>query len=273
MENSVKKDRPVVDTELSLHPKQENVVSDFQKEFIEDEIKDLPPIKEGDINVSAAYIYDIGDKYELSIYIRNGLTKPINLEKVPFDIVNSKDEVLASQIFDLKEMGKIPAHSVRPWKIYFDKENVNVDEIPQDDWKIVFDSRIKAIRYVKVQLEDLPEDIAEDKREMLQQYVNDLPKLKDGDFSISTFYVKEEEDGSLGVTLIMRNGTNKAVELGKLPVTIYDAEGKLATKGVFENINVQINPYKATVREFVFLKEQRLPGDFNFEKWTVKFEV
>ena len=133
-----------VSTKLSLLEKDNVVISDVHKEILEDEINELPPIKEGELNISGVYIYDIGEKFEAKIYVRNGLSENLNLEDIPLVIKNSKDETLGVQTFNLRGLGKLPPHSVRPIKVYFEKDNVKVDKMPED-WEIVLSGTFKTI--------------------------------------------------------------------------------------------------------------------------------
>lgn len=111
-----------LDIKLSLLEKDQDVMSKVQKEILEEELDELVPIKEGEINVAGIYAYDLGDKYEVKAYLRNGIEKQINFEEIPFKIINSKGELLASQTFDLKSMGNIPSYCARPCVLYFDKK-------------------------------------------------------------------------------------------------------------------------------------------------------
>ncbi|WP_373899187.1 SLAP domain-containing protein [Haloimpatiens sp. FM7315] len=268
---NLENERKEVETKLSFNPKEEATVSDIQKEFIMDEIKELTPIKEGDVNISSAYIFEEEDKLEVSIYIRNGLSKSINFERVPLLLINSKGEEIASDIFDLQEVGEIPPFSVRPFKIYFSRDKIEAENFDVKDLKIVFDKGIEAKKYVDVSLEDLPKDFDENTIFALQNYVNNLPKIEQEQVSISTFFVRNNEDESISVTLIIRNGSKNKLTIDKIPLKVYDGEDKLAAKGVFENININVNPFKAIVREFVFMKEQRSEGNFDFKTWRVEF--
>ena len=148
-----------VSTVLSLLDAEENIVSNVQKEIFEDEIKELPPIKEGELNVTGMYVYDGEDKLEVKIYIRNGLSYNLNLDIIPFVITNSKGKVLASQEFNLASLGTLPPHSARPLKLYFDKKNVKVDKIPEDDWQIALNGKFNITSKVKPIYEGLPEGI------------------------------------------------------------------------------------------------------------------
>ncbi len=61
-------------------------MSKVQKEILEEELDELVPIKEGQVNVAGVYAYDLGDKYEVKAYLRNGMKNEINFEKIPFKI-------------------------------------------------------------------------------------------------------------------------------------------------------------------------------------------
>lgn len=270
--NEVKKGRTVVETKLSLNEKQEAVASDIRKQFMEDEIKELPSIKEGDVNISTAYVYDEGDKLEVGVYIRNGLTRPINFEKVPLVLVNSKSEIVVEDIFELEELGIIPPHSVRPWTIKFDKKKLKIKNFDCRDLTIQFKKNMKAVEYVKVEAEDLPKNLTPLGKRAIKEYINNLPKLEKGQFSLSSFFVREEKDGELGVAVIFRNASGKEITVDKLPIKIYDANNNFAAGGVFNDLNIKVKDGKAIIKEFMFKKEQRQKGEFNFDKYLVKFE-
>ncbi len=167
-----------LDIKLSLLEKDQEVMSKVQKEILEEELDELVPIKEGEINVAGIYAYDLGDKYEVKAYLRNGIKKEINFEEIPFKIINSKGDVLASQIFDLEPMGNIASYCARPWILYFDKENVFVDKIPADDWKLVFDNSLKAVRNLTVDIENLPEGIDAESKKSLYRFFRRSSRFK-----------------------------------------------------------------------------------------------
>lgn len=76
-----------VNTEISIHPDMEGSISKFQRECLEEELESLPVIKEGEVDVNTDFFFDLGDRYEASIFIRNGLSRAVNLEKIPADHV------------------------------------------------------------------------------------------------------------------------------------------------------------------------------------------
>lgn len=267
------KERKVVDTEISIHPDHEARVSEFQKECLNDEISSLPPIKEGEINISTDYIFDMGDKYEASIFIRNGLPKPINFEQVPLLIENSNGEAIASKIFNLREVGEIPPRAVRPWKIYFEKDIVEIKDNKLSELKVIFDTNIQASETLKFQFEDFPKEIEGENRRRYEKFLAELPLLRRGQVSISTYNLYLNENGGLSVVLVIRNGSESQIKLEKLPITVKDSRDIEIAKGVFElnEDGIVVSPNKAKLYSFVFPKENILQDELHLDKWSVIF--
>ncbi len=271
--NKVNEDRKIVETQISIHPELEDRISKFQKECFVDEIGALPPIKEGEVNISTDFIFDLGDRYEASIFIRNGLKKSINFENVPFLIVNTNNEVLVEKIFNLREVGDVPALGVRPWKIYFEKSEVNLGENDLKELKIVFDTRIKAEETVKIEFENLPEGIQGEARRRFEKFLENLPLLRRGEASISTYSVEKTTDGGISTTIIIRNGANKEVNVEQVPLTIIDANENAVAAGMFYLDNVTINASKAKVYNFSFSKEELTKEEIDLSSWKVNFTL
>lgn len=268
------KERKIVNTEISIHPEIEDRMSKFQKECLIEEIQSLPPIKEGDVNISTDFMFDIGDKYEVSIFIRNGLQKKINFENVPFLIIDKDNEVLGNKTFNLKEVGDIPPCSVRPWKIYFSKEEINLDGKDLKELKVVFDNNIKAEKTVKVEFQDFPEEMAKPFRDKYEKFLEELPLLRVGQVTITTYNVILNENGELSVVIIIRNGSDKQIKLERLPITVKDSRDIEVAKGVFElkDQEITVNPSKAGLYNFIVPKENIIQEELYLDKWSVIFQ-
>lgn len=262
-----------VPTILSLLEYDENVMSDVQKEILEDEIAELSSIQEGQLNVSGIYAYDTGEKLEVKAYIRNGLSKKIVLEQIPLVITNSKGEILAYQIFNLQSLGEIPEHTARPLKILFERKNIFVDKIPMDDWELGFDTRIKAERNVKVHFEGLPKEIDIEDKLVYDKFLRGLPDLREGQFSISPFSVGIQKDGNMLVTVVMRNGNSKPISIDKIPVSLKDPKGNVVKSNLFELNKFTVSPLKAKLCNFMFPTNLQLEKDIALEGWEVVFKL
>jgi SLAP domain-containing protein len=269
----IEDDRLEVSTVLSLLEHDDNVMSDVQKEILEEEIAELEPIKEDQINVSGIYAYDLGDKLEVKVYIRNGLSKKVNFEYVPFIISNSKGETLAYQIFNLESLGEIPSQSARPVKLYFEKKNVYVDSISMDDWNVGFDTRINVKRRVRAEYENLPKDIDVEEKVVFDNFLKELPELNEGEFTVSTFSIGVQKNGNILITLVMRNGTNKPIKLDKIPMSVKDASGTVVKSNLFELNDFAVSPFRARVCNFAFPTGLALEQDVALENWTVEFKL
>lgn len=258
------KERKDVELKLSIHPNQETSASDFQKSYFQDELNNLPKVKEGDINISTTYVYDLEDKLEIGVYFRNGLSEAINMDKVKLLLLNSNNELVGSNIFNLREMGDIPAHSARPWKIYFDKAKIDVEKSKQTPLVLQFDTNIKTISSPKLKLDVLQLDIAEDEKDMyrkkFQEYVDILPALEEGQFSINTYSITKPSDVGYIITLVMRNSSGNQLNIEKLPIILKDNEGNILKKEIINN-NLIINPLSANVYSYFILidGEQQIP--------------
>lgn len=261
-----------ISTKLSLLDKDNVVISDVHKEILEDEIKELPPIKQNELNVSGVYIYDQGDKYEVKVYVRNGLSENLNLEDIPFVIKNSKGDILASQIFNLRKLGQLPPHSVRPIKIYFDKKNVKVDSIP-DDWELALNGTFKISRKVRTRYEGLPENIDDKDKQVLEKFLSELPELEEGEFSISTFSIGIQENGMVMITCVMRNAALKPITLSTVPITVLNQKGQVFQSKKFELKDFTVSPYRARLCNFAFKTNVKPEKAQELKGWSVAYKL
>ncbi|RMC92331.1 SLAP domain-containing protein [Clostridium autoethanogenum] len=262
-----------VSTVLSLLDEEENVVSDVQKEIFEDEIKELPPIKEGQLNVSGIYAYDEGDKLEVKIYVRNGLSDKLNLKMIPFVIKNSKGDILAAQQFNLSCLGELPPHSARPIKLYFDKKNVKVDKIPQDDWEVALNGEFNVTSTVRPIYEGLPEGISDEDKLVFNKFLAELPEMEEGEFSISTFSIGIQTNGNILVTTVMRNGSNQPITINKMPMTVLDAKKRAVKSESFELKDFTVSPYRAKICNFAFPTDVHPEQDQALDGWSVAYKL
>lgn len=271
MKEKIDGSQKYIDVELYLNEDSKRKISDVQKEYLEEELMEvIPNIKEGQINIAGIYAFDQGDKVEVKAYLANGLSKSVNFEEVPIYIVNSKEEKLAYQVFDLSAQGDIPSGKAISVKLNFNKENILVDKIPQDDWKLVFGSNdVKGVRYVNIELESIPEGIEQSEIKVFQEFLESLPKLERGQGSISVFTITQYENGDLLMTLLVRNATDEAVTMTKMPITLKTKEGETILSGVFDIENFTMNPYKARVLSLIFKKEV-VNIEENFDLTTCK---
>jgi len=272
-ENSEANGRKVATLDLSLNSVMETTVSDFQREFIKEELDELPPVLEGDINIATTYIFDMEDKFEAGIYIRNGLNKQVNLELVPLNILDKDNNIVATKVFNFKELGVVPPMSARPWKLYFEKEIVKVDILNKDDFKIVFDINIQAKATVDIEIENIPENINSREKQKYMDFLNGLPAIAANQVSVSTYSLTKDQEDNLDITLLIRNGSIKEVNLEKLPIKIIAEDGQEVAGGVFDlqGQAIKVSSRKAVLHRFIFPSSSLLSEEFDISKCKVIF--
>lgn len=272
-DNTITAEKEAVNIELQLNEYDKGVMSDFQKEFIIEELNELPPLEDGQVSINGIYTFDMGDKLEVSVYLRNGLSKQINFDKVPLVIVNKNGEVLAKQIMDMKDFGILPPLSARPYKVYFDKNNILIDKISKDDWKIQFEQSITAVNTVKVEFEDMPESIHHELKSSFIKFLNDLPLIKAGDVNIEVFKTLKCMDNSISIIFLIRNGCDTIVKLERLPIIVKDDAGEIVAKGIFDIENISVNPHKAKIYDFTITEDYIVNKDYDINNCKVYFNA
>lgn len=265
--------KDLVDVKLSLDDNATNTASDVQKEFLEEEIKEIiPKIKKGVINISGVYVFENDENYEVKVYITNGLERPVKFEKVPLYMINSNGDKLAYQEFDLSHMEEIPPYSARPCKLEFRKENLFVDAISSEDWQIVFGGQNpEAVQYVDVELESIPEEMSLKEINTFNEFLKGLPGIERGQVSISVFTMTQYKNNNILMTLVIRNTTQDAIEIKTLPISVYTKDDKKVLSGVFEINDFKVNSCKARILSLVFPSEIVLDEDFDLSSCKINF--
>ena len=260
------------DIELHLNDYDKGVMSDFQKEFLKEELSQLPAIEDGQVSINGIYTFDIGDKIEVSVYLRNGLSQHINFERVPLVILKKNGDVIAKQVVDMSDFGILPPFSARPYKVYFDKANLLVDTISNDDFIIQFEKSISAVNTVKVELEDIPESMDYELKNSLIKFLEDLPLIRGGDVNLEVYKTLRCMDNSISIVFMILNGSDEVIKLERLPMMIKDEKEQAVAMGVFDIENVIVNPRKAKVYDFTITEDYIVNKDFDITNCKVYFK-
>ncbi|WP_411681876.1 SLAP domain-containing protein [Clostridium thailandense] len=266
------KDSEAVELQLSLTEREENIVSDVQKEIMNEELDEFAPVKENDINIATTYVYEDKNEIEAKVYFRNGFTRKVNFEYVPLVMTNSQNEILAKKIFDLREMGDIPPCGARPWKVSFPKSEVDMEKFSSGDCKIIFDAKVKAVNYADIELEAVDPSM-EELKPLFEKFLRELPRIEKGNVSFSKFNVALSNEGKIMITLMARNGCNKAVRVEEMPITLKDENNNVAASGIFKLGDFEVPEMKAKMLTLAFDTEVTLDETISLDKWKVVFQT
>lgn len=254
--------------ELSLEPKIAEAMLDFEKELVKEDLENLLPIGEGEISFQSSYIYSNEDSIEVALYILNGTNQKISFEQLKFVILNGQDEVIAHEIFDLTQVGVVPEYSVRPHKLFFKVESLLVDELPKKGCRIAVDNNFNALQAAKITPEKFPENLSHIKRREYEEFFAEISLVPNGEVSVNVYEALEHEN-DIYITLYIVNGTNRAITMESLPVTLYDAKEKRIAGGIFEIKNVEVNPYKVKLYNLIFNRDEYNANEFDLSKIIV----
>jgi len=257
-----------VETKLSFHPDWD--VPQEQKYIFNFLANELEPLKPNQLSLSSISIEENKRprKWLVRAFFRSSLPQEIELGEIELFIIDKNDELVASKKFDFKALGTIPAESARPWVFEFEKSTIKADEVPEDGWKIAFN--LVSLRGHQLELDPTwEEQLPAAQKEELAKIVDTLPKLGETEVNFTGLQAKLADNGNLNVSIFIRNGHNKAINLEQLPLEIIDATGKQIANGSFNMdpvLTVQSNSTKPWT--FVFPAELVDAKDADLSRWT-----
>ncbi len=222
-----------VRTKLSFHPDW-NVPLE-QKYVFNFLANDLQPLMPNQLSLAAISIEESAKDgtWFVKAFFRSSIPNNIELGEIGLILVDKDGNRLASKVFDFKELGTLPPESARPWVFKFEKEYLETDKIPSDGWSIAFN--LITLRGHQLELdENWKKQLPQEQLDMLAEIVKKLPKLGRKEVNFTGLQAKVQDDKSLMVTIFIRNGNDRAINLELLPLEIYDVNGKLVAKGSFK---------------------------------------
>ncbi|CAM5519993.1 Accessory Sec system S-layer assembly protein OS=Lysinibacillus sphaericus OX=1421 GN=LS41612_19670 PE=4 SV=1 [Lysinibacillus sphaericus] len=264
-----KGDNRDVVTKLSFHP--EWNVPQEQKYIFNFLANELEPLKPNQLSLSSINIEDEPrtGKWLVRAFFRSSLAEAIELGEIELFIMDKNDELVASKKFDFKALGTIPAKSA-VHGFLIEKSTIKVDEVPEDGWKIAFN--LVSLRGHQLEVDpSWEQQLPAAQKEELAKIVNTLPKLGETEVNFTGLQAKLADNGNLNVSIFIRNGHNKAINLEQLPLEIIDATGKQIAKGSFKMdpiLTVQPNSTKPWT--FIFPAELVDAQQADLSRWTAR---
>ncbi|WP_433744978.1 accessory Sec system S-layer assembly protein [Falsibacillus pallidus] len=254
-----------VKTTLSFHP-DANVGSE-EKYYFQFLNNELEPLKVNQISLSGIELKQNGSDLYVTAFVRNSLPKGIKFQEMPLLLLGPNGEKLGRKVFDLSQLGELPAESSRPWQFVFSESDLMVSEFPQTEWKLAFELK-KAPAPHSLDLEETWEkSLANEDREKLDQLVKSMTPPKPGEVNFMGIQAKQGEDGSLHVTLLIRNGSEKNLTLKQLPLIVEDASGEIIAKGGFQLNDLEVKSNTSKPWTFIFPASLLHKDDVDLTKW------
>ena len=258
-----------VETTLSLHPQW--ALSQEQEYVFRFLSNELEPLKPNQISLSGIDI-DVepaNGSWLVKSFFRSSLEQAITVGSVELMLLDDEGKTIASQEFDLNELGEIPARSARPWVFVFTKENIFAEEPPAENWKLAFN--VQSMVPHKLELEQAWEDgLSTEQKDALEKVVEGMPKLKPREVNFAGFQVKTQDDGSIAASIFIRNGHSKQINIEKLPLELIDATGEIVAKGSFDLAPLSVKANTSKPWTFIYPKEMVQKEEPDFSRWTIR---
>lgn len=258
-------------TKLSFHPDW-NVPQEQQYVF-NFLANDLEPLKPNQLSLAAINIEEDAatGAWNVKAFFRSSLNQPIELKDIDLFVTAEDGTVLAKQSFDFTQLGTIPAESARPWVFTFHKDSLLTDEIPGDGWQIAFN--LVSLRGHQLDLDaQWEKQLSNDQKEELRKIVKELPKLRDKEVNFTGIQHVKMDNGSLAITLLIRNGNDRDINLEQLPLEVVDANNAVVATGTFK-LDPVIVVKANTSKPWTFVYPADLTtnlADADFTRWAAR---
>jgi len=225
-----------------------------------------PKLKKNQISIYSMEMLEQPDGGAvITALVRNSVDQPIKFEDPTILLLGPDKEMIARKKFDLSVLGDIPAFKAVPWKFVFEGSDLEADAtLPSGDWMLAFELK----KEHQLDLDKTwEESIAEDTRTALEQIVADAPELKPGELNFMGLEAQKKDTGDLVVTFLIRNGTDKNVNIEQLPMGVKDATDEEIARGVFklEDFTVRANTSKPW--SFIFPASMVSKEDPDLSRW------
>ncbi len=259
-------------TKLFIHPAV--VVSPQEKYVYQYYHQLLPDLQPNQISINGYELMVFKDSAIIEGFIRNTLASKIRFEEVILLVMDSNDRILARKVFDFNMLGELPPSSSIPWKFLFEPEDflVNLAEWSKEDWKLAFE--LQKQRPVNESLELEPsweERLSDEEKLNLRKLISTLSPLKEEEVNLFGLKAEKVNENGIAVTLLIRNGTNRKIELSQLPLQLENQDGLCISSGVFQLENFSISPYSSKPWTFIYPESlvQFMPDDLTGWKVSV----
>ncbi|HWO77786.1 MAG TPA: accessory Sec system S-layer assembly protein [Bacillus sp. (in: firmicutes)] len=254
-----------VQTELSFHPQVQPTQEDrYYYQFLHNE---LPPLKANQISIAGVELKQEGSEWQVAAFVRNSLNKPIRFEKTPLLLIGPDGKVLARKEYPMNQLGEIPARSSRPWVFIFSGNDLYADDVPSEGWKLAFELKKKNQPHELDLDPSWEKSLPEAEKAKLAEFVKQTPPPNPGEINFMGLFAKTASEGSLQITMLIRNGSDKNIQLEKLPLIVEDAAGDIVAKGGFTLNNLEVKANTSKPWTFIFPPSLIFKDNYDLSKW------
>ncbi|MED1784280.1 accessory Sec system S-layer assembly protein [Brevibacillus fortis] len=126
----------VLPQQLELEESWIKALTDEQKTSLIELAKNLPALKEGEVNIQSVQIRQTENgALNAMLLIRNGSTQSLSIEKLPLALYDASGDKVAEGLFELGSL-TVNANTSKPWLFIFPPESILKEELDLSRWKV-----------------------------------------------------------------------------------------------------------------------------------------
>lgn len=126
----------VLPQNLELEESWVTSLTDDQKKYFIELAKNLPELKEGEVNVQSVQAKQNDEGMIRAILlIRNGSTQNLSFEQLPLALFDATGEKVAEGVFQLKDF-VVNSQTSKPWMFIFPKESILKENVDLSQWRV-----------------------------------------------------------------------------------------------------------------------------------------
>lgn len=222
-----------------------------QEQQNSEEQLELPSANEGEVTIHFTSASPASGGLLVGFFVSNGHGEKIKFESVPLVLLDSDKKVMARQTFGGETIGEVASGTTKACVVRFLPDNVYAQDVPVD-CQLCFDIQAKPPETIEIQYQSLPENVSVNQQRELEQILAKLPSMKQGEVNFSPLQAKITAQSDLLATVIIRNSSDKQVNIEQIPLVVFDAQREEVARGVFDIKDLSIEPFKAILWTFNF---------------------
>jgi len=255
-----------IKTELSYHPDWD--ISVQEKYVFQYNHQKLPALQPNQIAINGINLYTYDDGFVITAFLRSSLPQTISFEVVDLVIVDGDNKPLARKSFEMDLFGELPPNTCRPWRFLFENEYKLEEEIPRNNWKVVFELKQKGVPAQELDLEDSwKEALSAEQKAKLENIVKSLKPLREGEVNFMGLEAAQAAGKGLAVTLLIRNGSNRSLTIENIPLAFEDASKEVVAQAGFQLNNLEVKAFTCKPWTFVFPESAIKKEQLDLSKW------
>jgi len=256
-----------IETELSLDPSWR--IEDEQVYVYQFMNNENPPLRPNQISLAGFDLTKLENEIAVGAFVRSSLSKKINFDNTSILLIDENGSKLGRKEFDLSKLGSLPARSSRPHVFIFEEKDLflPLSEVPTEGWELVFELKKPTRKHTLELADSWQKSMANDEIQSLKKYTESIEPPKTGEINFLGLQAKQVESQDLHVTMLIRNGSEKTVQLQQLPLDVEDASGNVIAQGGFQLEDFEVKANTSKPWTFIFPHSMLQKEDIDLSKW------